>query len=77
MTWRDVIKTLVCCAALLFFVFAVLWAYETNMEIRSLQDDMESLKTAQRPLVALQGKYVNIFAREDEVVIQTVKEGSN
>jgi len=70
MTWRDVIKTLVCCAALLFFVFAVLWAYETNMEIRSLQDDVERLKAAQRPLITVNGKYPYIIATKDEVYIQ-------
>ena len=72
MTWRDVFKALVCCAAVLFLVMAIIWAMETDMEIRSLQDDVKRLKSAQRPLVHIEGgKYLTIFTRENEVVIET------
>jgi len=72
MKWRDVLKVLVCCGALLFAVFAVLWAMETDMEINSLQDDVRRLKAAQRPLVHIEGgKYLTIFTKEKEVVIET------
>lgn len=72
MTWRDVIKVLVCCGAVLLVIFAWIWAMETNMEISSLQDDVERLKSAQRPLVHIEGgKYLTIFTKEKEVVIET------
>ena len=72
MKWRDVIKALICCAAVLFLLFAVIWAMETDMEIRSLQDDVNRLKAAQRPLVHIDGgKYLTIFTKEKEVVIET------
>ena len=73
MNWRDVFKTLVCCVAVLFLIFAVIWAIETDMEISSLQDDIARLKSAQRPLVQLQGKYVTVFTKEDEVIIETAQ----
>lgn len=77
MTWRDVIKTLVCCAAVLFAVFAFIWAMETDMEISSLQDDMKRLKATQRPLVKIEGgKYLTIFTKEKEVVIETATKGT-
>ena len=73
-TWKDVFKTLVTCAAALFLVMAIIWAMETNMEIRSLQADMEDLKATQRPLVAIDGgKYLTIFTSEKEVVIEVVE----
>ena len=72
MKWRDVIKALIYCAAVLFLLFAVIWAMETDMEIRSLQDDVNRLKAAQRPLVHIDGgKYLTIFTKEKEVVIET------
>ena len=77
MTWRDVLKVIVCCAAVLFAVFAVLWAMETDMEINSLQDDVRRLKAAQRPLVHIEGgKYLTIFTKEKEVVIETASQGN-
>lgn len=77
-TWGDVLKTLVACAAALFLVMAIIWAMETNMEIRSLQSDVEALQATQRPLVAIDGgKYLTIFTQEREVVIQTAKEDSH
>ena len=77
MKWRDVLRVLVCCAAVLFFVFAVIWAMETDMEIRSLQDDVNRLKAAQRPLVHIDGgKYLTIFTKEKEVIIETTSKGT-
>jgi len=77
MKWRDVVKVLICCAAVLFLVMAIIWAIETNMEIRSLQSDMEALKSQQRPLVAIDGgKYLTIFTQEKEVVIETARDRS-
>ena len=74
MSLRDVINVLVTCAAVLFVIFAWLWAMETDMEINSLQDDMERLKSAQRPLVHIDGgKYLTIFTQEKEVVIETAQ----
>ena len=71
-TWGDVLRTLVVCMAVLFLVLAIIWAMETNMEIRSLQSDVKDLKAAQRPLVAIDGgKYLTIFTKEKEVVIET------
>ena len=74
--WKDVLKTLVICAAVLFLIFVVIWGVETNMEIRSIQDDIARLKSAQRPLVQLQGKYVTVFTKEDEVIIETAQENT-
>ena len=72
MTWKDVLRTLVLCGTLLFFVLAVIWMFETNMEIRSLQSDIEHLKATQRPLVTIDGgKYLTVFTQEKEVVIET------
>ena len=72
--WKDILRILVLCVVLLFFVFAVIWAMETNMEIRSLQSAVEELKAKQRPLVHIDGgKYLTIFTREKEVVIETTK----
>lgn len=74
MTWRDILRTLVFCAILLSLVLHAIWVIETNMEIRSLQSDVEHLKATQRPLVNIDGgKYLTIFTQEDEVIIQTVK----
>ena len=75
-TWKDVIKVFVCCLgalmAVLFLVTAIMWAMETDMEIDSLQKDMEIMKAKVRPLVAIDGgKYQTIFTQEKEVVIQT------
>lgn len=70
-SWRDVLKALVCCGAVLFVVLGVIWAWETQWKIEALQAGLEELRAAQRPLVQLQGKYVNLFAQEKEVVIQT------
>lgn len=77
-TWRDVIKVFLCCLctlmAVLFLVGAIMWAMETDMEIRSLQSDMEALKAKQRPLVAIDGgKYLTVFTQEKEVVIEVVE----
>ena len=72
MTWGNVLRTLVLCGTLLFFVLAMIWIFETNMEIRSLQSDVEHLKATQRPLVIIDGgKYLTVFTQEKEVVIQT------
>lgn len=68
--WKDVLKTLVICAAVLFLIFVVIWGVETNMEIRSIQDDIERLKAAQRPLVTVNGKYPHIVTTRGEVFIQ-------
>ena len=77
MTWRDVIKALVCCGAVLAALMAVIWVIETDMEIRSLQEDMEAMKAKQRPLVAIDGgKYLTIFTKEKEVVIETATKGT-
>ena len=77
MKWRDVIKALVCCGAALFLVMAVIWGMETGMEISSLQDDVKRLKEAQRPLVTIPNtKYLTIFTKEKEVVIETAQSGS-
>ena len=74
MTWRDVFKTLIACAAVLFLLFAVIWAIETDMEISSLQDDIARLKSAQKPLVHIEGgKYLTIFTQEKEVIIETAE----
>ncbi|HBF42327.1 MAG TPA: hypothetical protein DDW42_01615 [Desulfobacteraceae bacterium] len=74
MKWRDVIKALVCCGAALFLVMAVIWGMETGMKISSLQDDVKRLKEAQRPLVHIEGgKYLTIFTKEKEVVIETAQ----
>jgi len=73
MTWRDVIKTLVCCAAVLLMLLGALWAWETQWKIEALQEDMEKLRSEQRPLVELQGKYVNVFTSEREVIIETAE----
>ena len=77
-TWKDVIKVFVCCLcalmAVLFLVTAVMWAIETDMEIKSLQKDMEIMKAEQRPLVAIAGgKYLTVFTQEKEVVIEVLK----
>lgn len=73
MTWRDVIKALACCGTALLAVLALIWAIETQWKIEILQEDVQALRAAQRPLVQLQGKYINLFAREDEVVIETIE----
>ena len=75
-TWIDVLRVFVCCLgaimAALFLITALMWAWETDMEIDSLQKDMEILKAKQRPLVAIDGgKYLTIFTRENEVIIET------
>jgi len=76
-TWGDVLRILVLCAAVLSAVMAIIWAMETNMEIRSLQSDVEALKAAKRPLVAVDGgKYLTIFTQEKEVVIETTNNRS-
>lgn len=69
--WKDVVNVLVCCIAVLAVTFGALWAYETTMEIRSMQSIITALQAAQRPLVTLQGKYVTVFAKEDEVILAT------
>ena len=69
--WEDVLKALVCCGAVLFAVLAVIWAIETHWKVENLQEDMEKLRAAERPLVELQGKYVTVFTREKEVLIET------
>lgn len=69
-TWGDVLKALVVCAAALFLVMAIIWAMETNMEIRSLQSDVAALKEAQRPLVTVNGKYPHIVTTRGEVFVQ-------
>ena len=75
--WKDVLKTLVICAAVLCFIFAVIWAMETNMEIRSLQSAVEELKAKQRPLVHIEGgKYLTIFTKEKEVIIETAEKAA-
>ena len=72
MTWEDVLRTLVLCGTLLAMLFAAIWGVETNMEIRSLQSDVEHLKATQRPLVTIDGgKYLTVYTQEKEVVIQT------
>ena len=77
-TWKDVLKVFVCCLgalmADLFLATALMWAMETDMEIDSLRKDVEILKAKQRPLVAIDGgKYLTIFTKEKEVVIQTTR----
>lgn len=73
-TWGDVLRILVVCMAVLFWVMAIIWAMETDMEIKSLQSDMETLKSQQRPLVHIEGgKYLTIFTKEKEVVIETAQ----
>lgn len=74
-TWGDVFKTIIGCGAALFLVMATIWAIDANTAIRSLQEDVEALKGAQRPLIAIDGKYLSVFTRKNEVVIQTGKEG--
>lgn len=76
MTWRDVIKALACCGTALLMVLAVIWAIETQWKIEILQEDMQALRAAQRPLVQLQGKYVTILTKEKEVFIETAQGGS-
>ena len=72
-TWRDVVKALICCGALLFMLLGALWAWETQWKIEALQEDMEKLRSAQRPLVQLEGKYLNVFTSEREVIIETAE----
>ena len=48
---------------------------ETDKKIQKLQKEIQALKAAQRPLVVLDGgKYVSIFARENEVFLEAVGE---
>lgn len=71
-TWKDVLKVLVCCGAVLFLVMGIIWAFETDMEIRSLREDVKDLQATQRPLVAIDGgKYLTVFTHEKEVIIET------
>ena len=77
-TWIDVLRVFVSCLgaimAALFLITALMWAWETDMEIAALQADMEILKAKQRPLVAIDGgKYLNVFTKEKEVVIEVVE----
>ena len=72
-SWRDFLKALICCGAVLFMLLGVLWAWETQGKIEALQEDMEKLRSEQRPLVELQGKYVNVFTSEREVIIETAE----
>lgn len=74
MTWKDVFKTLVCCGAALFLVLATMWIIETDTAIRSLQKDVERLKSAQRPLINIDSKYSTVFAKDDQVTIESAKE---
>ena len=71
--WRDVLKALVCCGTVLFVVLGIIWAIETQWKIEALQEDIEKLRSAQRPLVQLEGKYLNVFTSEREVIIETAE----
>ena len=77
MTWRDVIKALACCGTALLAVIALIWAIETQWKIELLQEDVQALRAAQRPLVQLEGKYVTILTKEKEVFIETAQGDSN
>ena len=77
MTWRDVIKALACCGTALLAVIALIWAIETQWKIEILQEDVQALRAAQRPLVQLKGKYVTILTKEKEVFIETVQGDPN
>jgi hypothetical protein len=77
MTWRDVIKALACCGTALLMVLAVIWAIETQWKIEILQEDVQALRAAQRPLVTIPNtKYLTIFTQEKEVVIETTQRGA-
>ena len=84
-TWKDVIKGFVCSLGVIIAVFflatALMRAYETDMEIDSLQRDMEILrkeveilKAKENYFVLIYGrKYLTILTKEKEVVIETTR----
>ena len=76
-TWGDVTRVFICCALVIFWFINFLFMWEMHEEIRSVRSDVDKLMLTQKPLVKLQGKYINLFVREDEVFIETSKKIKN
>jgi len=72
--WKDVLRALICCGAVLFMLLGALWAWETQWKIEAIQKAIEELRSEQRPLVAIDGgKYLTVFTQEKEVVIEVLE----
>lgn len=84
-TWKDVIKGFVCCLGVviagLFLVMALMWIMEKDIEIECmqteiyrLQEAVKELKEKKLRLMPIDGaKYLTIFTKEKEVVIETTR----
>ena len=76
-TWKDVGRTLLTCAAVLFLVLGLICLWEMHQEVRSLRADVEDLKLSARPLVSVNGKYPHIVTTRGEVVIQNEEKAND